>query len=278
MQKLVAELKTFIHQQPRLLIITGAGCSKASGIPTYRNADGDWQAATPIQHQAFTQRMSERRRYWLRSFFGWQVMSRAQPNSTHHAIAELETRGYCQHLVTQNVDGLHQQAGHTSMSELHGGIARVICLGCGEVSKRADMQARLQQAIPKALQAKVSKKHQLLADGDYSVDDDLDLNYAIPACLTCDGTLKPDVVFYGGSVAKPLVESIYQQLNQSDSILVVGSSLQVFSSYRFCRRAAELSKPICILNDGTTRADELASLKINEDCGSVLGKLLDVLH
>lgn len=258
----MSPLAEFIEAHPKLLVITGAGCSAPSGIPTYRDDTGNWQRTTPIQHRDFVSSEQRRQRYWARSFAGWPAVAEARPNVAHRVLAMLESAGLVDTLVTQNVDGLHQKAGHRNVLDLHGRLDTVICLNCGALSSRASMQARLRSANP-FLEPTVLA---LTPDGDAEVDDASIERLTIPGCQHCNGILKPNVVFYGGMVDRALVERIYATLAQSGGLLVVGSSLMVFSAFRFVRRAAEAGMPIAIVNRGTTRADGLASLKLNADC------------
>ena len=262
-------LAGFIDAHPNLLVITGAGCSAPSGIPTYRDARGQWQRTTPIQHHEFLTSEQSRRRYWARSFAGWPAVADARPNGAHKALAALERTGVIRLLVTQNVDGLHQKAGHEAVVDLHGRLDTVICLDCGALSPRAEFQQLLARDNPFLTPRALS----LTPDGDAVVPEENIARIRVPACPRCDGILKPNVVFYGGTVNKTLVAKIYDALDAADALLVVGSSLMVFSAFRFARRAAESGKPIAIVNRGVTRADELATLKLSGDCETVLAAL-----
>lgn len=271
MQTNLAELAAFNQQNPRLWVLTGAGVSTDSGIPAYRDRSGRWLRSDPIQHQDFIDNHAARQRYWSRSLLGWQYMRRAQPNAAHTALAAMEAAGCISQLVTQNVDGLHQAAGSQAVIDLHGNLQRVICLQCDARSARSAMQRRLVAANPQ-LSDSVSS---LRPDGDAEVEvDALDLSkVTVPNCELCDGILKPDVVFFGASVPKPRVRQAMDSLTEADALLVVGSSLQVFSGYRFCRAAQQLGKPIAIINQGVTRADAIATLKIEQNCGTALSEL-----
>ncbi|MGI9292449.1 MAG: NAD-dependent protein deacetylase [Pseudomonadales bacterium] len=265
----VAELSVFAQQNPRLWVLTGAGVSTDSGIPAYRDRRGRWLRSDPIQHQDFIHNHSARQRYWARGLLGWQYVQQAQPNAAHNALAKMEKAGRITQLVTQNVDGLHQAAGNQAVIDLHGRLQRVICLQCNATSARAAMQHRLVAANPQ-LGNSVSS---IRPDGDAEVDA-LDLSQVtVPNCQTCDGILKPDVVFFGASVPKPRVRQALDSLTAADALLVVGSSLQVFSGYRFCKAAQQLGKPIAIINQGVTRADAIATLKIEQNCGAALTEL-----
>ncbi|MGI9283948.1 MAG: NAD-dependent protein deacetylase [Pseudomonadales bacterium] len=265
----LSELATFAQQHPRLWVLTGAGVSTDSGIPAYRDHSGRWLRSDPIQHQDFVHNHAARQRYWARSLLGWQYVQRAQPNAAHTALAAMEKTRRISQLVTQNVDGLHQAAGSQAVIDLHGSLQRVICLQCDAKSARTDMQRRLVATNPK-LSESVSR---MRPDGDADVDA-LDLaKVTVPNCQTCDGILKPDVVFFGASVPKPRVQQALDSLTAADALLVIGSSLQVFSGYRFCKAAQQLGKPIAIINQGVTRADAIATLKIELNCGTALSEL-----
>lgn len=259
-------LTDFVEQSPRVMAITGAGISAGSGIPTYRDDKGTWQSREPIQHQQFVDDVFQRQRYWSRSAVGWQFMAKAQPNKAHHALTQLEQSGLVSLLVTQNVDRLHQRAGHQNVIDLHGRIDQVVCLSCQQVEARDQLQLRLIDSNPFLAEMDAA----LRPDGDADVDKGIINDIRCPACLHCGGVLMPDVVFFGGVVPKPRQEAAMQGLEEADALIVVGSSLVVFSGFRFCKKAKEMGKPILIINRGKTRADELVDLKIDEDCGEVL--------
>ena len=264
-----ANLRQFITQHRRLLVITGAGCSVESGIPTYRNHGGQWLRNQPIQHTDFINQASARKRYWARSLAGWPAVHMARPNDAHRALAAMEARQQIPLLVTQNVDRLHQKAGQKHVIDLHGRLDQVICLDCHQVSEREVMQQRLlllnALTPPEALA--------LAPDGDADVDEQLIRDLLVPDCERCNGILKPNVVFFGGAVSKLIVEAITSQLDQVDGLLIVGSSLSVFSGFRFCRLAHRNSVPIAAINQGKTRADDLFSVKLEADCSAALAEL-----
>jgi len=258
----------------RIAVITGAGCSTGSGIGDYRDRQGGWKRPPPVQMQDFVARESARRRYWARSMLGWPMMSGATPNSAHGALAALERGGWLTGLVTQNVDGLHQQAGHQRVLELHGALAEVICLACGARGRRHEVQQRLERDNGFLLQATAAAA----PDGDADLGSDIDLaDFRVPDCRACGGVLKPDVVFYGDSVPKGRVATGYGLIESAEAVLVVGSSLMVFSSFRFCRRAHERGIPIVAVNRGVTRADGWLEAKVEEDCARILPELAAAL-
>lgn len=266
----VIELPRFIDRHRNILVLTGAGISAASGIPTYRNRAGEWQRSQPIQHQAFIDQPASRQRYWARSAVGWNSVGRAAPNDAHQALVTLESRGKVSTLITQNVDRLHQRAGHQNVIDLHGRLDKVICLDCARDFERGHLQQRLLALNPQLEQAVA----ELGPDGDADVEDRLVDNIICPPCENCQGVLMPDVVFFGGSVPKPRLRQAMDALAKADALLVVGSSLMVYSGFRFCKKALELQKPICVINQGKTRADDIVNLKIEEDCAVALNACL----
>ncbi|MBO9715859.1 MAG: NAD-dependent protein deacetylase [Pseudoxanthomonas sp.] len=265
----VAALRDFVARHRRLFVLTGAGCSTSSGIPDYRDAEGGWKRAQPVTFQAFTGEAATRRRYWARSLAGWPRFAAARANPAHRALATLEADGRIEALVTQNVDGLHQQAGSTRVIDLHGRLDQVACLGCGARTPRAQLQQVLLARNP-GWERHVAA---VAPDGDADLDGVDFSGFDVPACEACGGMLKPDVVFYGESVPRARVEAAMAHLRRSDAMLVVGSSLMVWSGFRFARMAAEAGLPLAALNLGRTRADGLLSLKIEADCVKALAGL-----
>lgn len=266
-------LAEFLRTHRRLLVITGAGCSTPSGIADYRDADGEWKYAAPIMAQDFVRDPASRRRYWARSMRGWPDFAAAKANPAHRALATMQRRGMLCGLITQNVDGLHQQAGHQEVIELHGNLRWVVCLGCGGRVARADVQVWLQSENPAVLEVAATPA----PDGDAELGVDL-AGVRVPSCVHCGSPLKPDVVFYGESVPTARVQQAYRLVDDADAVLVVGSSLMVYSSYRFMRRAYERGLPMVAVNQGKTRADDWLQIKVAEDCVAVLPDLLAALE
>ncbi len=259
-------LARFLESAGRVVALTGAGVSTASGIPEYRDREGRWKHAQPVQFADFKGNQLTRRRYWARSFAGWQRMSQASPNGAHTALVELESKGYIDTLVTQNVDGLHSAAGNRDVVDLHGRLDAVRCLSCDWRAERQDWQQRL-EASNRGWEASVRA---INPDGDVELDDDAYDGFDVPDCDACGGIVKPDVVFFGESVPRDRVERVSDAVSRAGALMVAGSSLMVFSGYRFAKQASEAGKPIVIVNDGRTRADDLADLKLEGDCGDVL--------
>jgi NAD-dependent SIR2 family protein deacetylase len=264
------ELQTFLEDHPRLVVLTGAGISAGSGIPTYRDAEGVWLANEPIKHQEFINDSTKRQRYWARSLRGWPAVQDAKPNEAHLALATLERCGHIEMLITQNVDRLHQRAGSAQVVDLHGRLDQVICLSCNRQTSRESIQQRLARENSPGPAGPL----QMRPDGDSDVHPQIVEKFRVPMCTECNGTLMPDVVFFGGTVPRDRVETCMHALDRSDALLVIGSSLQVYSGFRFCKRAAETNKPIVLINSGKTRADSLATLRLSSDCGPLLTALL----
>lgn len=265
----ITELPEFIASHRRLFVVTGAGCSTDSGIPDYRDSDGQWKRTPPVTYQAFMGEQATRQRYWARSLLGWPRFGQARPNATHHALAALEADGRIELLLTQNVDCLHQQAGSHTVIDLHGRLDQVRCMGCEACSSRALLQQRLLDANPgwESLQASIAP------DGDADLEADFS-SFNVPACEACGGVLKPDVVFFGENVPRERVAAVHEHLQRSDAVLVVGSSLMVYSGFRFVDAAAKAGLPIAAVNLGRTRADALLSLKVQMPCAQALAFLL----
>lgn len=269
----LADLAAFLGSHRRVLVLTGAGCSTASGIPDYRDEHGAWKRRQPITIEELVSSDRVRRRYWARSLHGWRHMGAARPNAAHHALAALERRGSVSLLVTQNVDGLHQRAGSRRVLDLHGSLDEVVCLSCDFTTSREEHQATLATLNPEFLEL----SGRVAPDGDMDLDGAHYEAFRVPDCPDCGGVLKPGVVFFGEAVPKPRVERAYAALDDSDALLVVGSSLMVFSGYRFAHRAARQGMPIAILNRGRTRGDALASLKVEAEIGEALSVAVTAL-
>src|ERR1043165_8971882 len=247
----------FLRDARRLVVLTGAGCSTESGIPDYRSPGGAWTRHTPVYYSAFVRSEDVRRFYWARSFRGWPRFAAARPNAAHRALAELEADGRVHFLVAQNVDDLNAEAGSRRFVQLHGRNRLVVCLDCGCEFAREDVQERMAA---------------LNADAH---DDE---TFVVPPCERCGGVLKPAVVFFGEAVPPRKVAVAMEHVDEADALLVAGSSLAVWSGFRFVKRAAERGIPIALVNVGPTRGDALASLKIEAPCGATLSAALDAVR
>ena len=266
-------LAHFLATSKRLVVLTGAGCSTESGIPDYRSPGGAWTRHKPIYFSAFVRSAEVRQFYWARSYRGWPRFESARPNDAHCALAELESRGRVHQLITQNVDDLHQEAGSRAVVQLHGRNRLVVCLDCGGEIPRAAMQERLAELNAEWLRSAPAldgEDADFAPDGDAALARELVGGFRVPECHRCGGILKPAVVFFGESVPPEKVAYAMRRVDEADALLVVGSSLTVWSGFRFARRAAERRIPIAIVNIGPTRADDLAALKIEQACGAVL--------
>lgn len=250
-----------------ILVLTGAGVSTESGIPDYRG-EGKVERH-PMTFDVFMGSEEARRRYWARSYVGWSVIANAKPNPSHFVLAQAESLGRVGHLITQNVDALHQQAGSKSVTDLHGRLDQVICMACRGKFDRKDMDSFIEDLNPG-----ISKdlSVEFTPDGDAEVE--ATSSFRIPPCPNCDGILKPDVVFFGETVPTERVSSTMAQLERLDALLVAGSSLTVNSGMRFARAAKKAGKPIVIVNIGPTRADEIAVAKIEAATSVALEELL----
>jgi NAD-dependent SIR2 family protein deacetylase len=257
-----------------ITVLTGAGLSTESGIPDYRGPDGK-RRVVPMTYGEFVASPANRQRYWARSFVGWRRFAGAGPNDGHRAVADLQRLGLVRAIITQNVDGLHQLAGARDVLELHGNLARARCLDCGETTHRADLDARLVEANPHFEVI----AGELRPDGDVVLSEEAVAGFHIPRCLVCQSDLlKPDVVFFGESVPKPLVEQCFSYVEASSGLLVLGSSLQVMSGYRFVQRAAARGLPVAIVTRGPSRGDEKATIRIDAPLGVTLSRIVQDLQ
>lgn len=256
-----------------VVALTGAGLSTESGIPDYRSPEALARARPRIQGPEFVRSDAVRRRYWARSALGWEQMRRAEPNDGHRALAALERSGVVVHVITQNVDRLHHKGGSHNVIELHGALAEVGCLTCGALEDRDALQARILTMNP----GWTSRDVPNAPDGDADLPADRVERFLVPGCVTCGGVLKPGVVFFGDSVPRPLVDAAFGAADAADLLLVVGSSLAVYSGYRFLRRAVERGTPVAIVNRGQVRGEEHAALKIDAGAGATLDALARAL-
>ena len=252
-----------------VVVLSGAGLSTESGIPDYRGATGSLRRHTPMTYQEFVSDEAGRRRYWARSHVGWRTIARAEPNAGHRAVQALRAGGRVSAVITQNVDGLHQAAGTADAVELHGGLDRVVCLGCGRLSGREELDQRLHAANDRleAAGAVVNP------DGDVELAPELVAGFRVVPCLACGGVLKPDVVFFGENVPRARVDHCFDLVDSARALLVLGSSLTVMSGLRFVRRAARAGLPVAIVNHGPTRGDEHAGILVDLPLGGALTAL-----
>lgn len=257
-----------------IVLLTGAGISTASGIPDYRDAEGVRRGNAPMMHQEFVSSVQARKRYWARAMVGWQGVDAARPNAAHLAVSRLEAAGHIVSVITQNVDGLHDRAGSRHVIELHGNLHRVMCLDCGTRLPRTCMQEALEAANPT-----LQEVHAVLApDGDAHLAAHFLECFTLPGCPACGGDrLKPDVVLFGDSVCPRVAQAAWQAAERAALMLVVGSSLMAYSSYRLCLEMSRQGKPLLAINLGRTRADALLALKVSQPCETALPWIADHL-
>jgi NAD-dependent SIR2 family protein deacetylase len=258
----------------RVAVLTGAGMSTDSGIPDYRGPDSP--PSNPMTIRQFTSDPAFRQRYWARNHVGWRHMAATLPNAGHRALAALERLGVVTGLITQNVDLLHTKAGSRTVVDLHGTYARVICLDCGHPMSRATLAELLEAANPGFLERAEAVGGIAVAPDADAMIDDTD-RFRIVDCPVCGGMLKPDIVYFGESVPKPRVEEAFALVDAAEALLVAGSSLTVFSGYRFVRHAAARGMPVAIINRGPTRGDDLATVKLDSGCSPMLALLANEL-
>ena len=275
----VARLRELVHhlRGRRVVVLAGAGCSTESGIPDYRGPDGSLKTRTPIRYGEFVRRPSARTRYWARSAVGWPRMSGTRPNPAHRALAELEAGGVVAGVITQNVDGLHHAAGSRRVVELHGSLGRVTCLDCGEHAPRDAFQERI-RALNTDWFDRLDRRNATTApDGDAELSDAVVMGFRVPGCHACDGVVKPDVVLFGENVPADRVDDAWALFAEGEVLLVVGSSLAVYSGRRFVYRAREEDVPVAVINLGPTRADPVAVAKVEDRLGRVLPRVARAL-
>lgn len=253
-----------------VVILSGAGMSTESGIPDYRGPSGAAKRHhSPMTYQAFTRDAVARHRYWARSYLGWRQIRNARPNAGHRAVARLQLGDLLNGVITQNVDGLHQAGGAEDVLELHGALDRVTCLDCGAISRRARLDERL-TAVNAEFRARATYVN---PDGDVDLPDNEPASFVMVGCELCGGVIKPDVVFFGETVPRHRVEESVRLVDRAACLLVLGSSLTVMSGFRFVLRAAKLGIPVAIVNQGETRGDKHAAVRIDAPLGEVLPRL-----
>ncbi len=257
----------------RIAVLTGAGISTESGIPDYRGPKGALRRRIPIRYHQFLSDPDGRRLYWARSAVGWPRAASAGPNAAHFALARLEETGLITSIITQNVDGLHQEAGSKAVIELHGSLSRVVCLGCGSRESRASVQQRIEELNPSCK----DRRAEPAPDGDAELPRSLTEEFKVPSCTECGGLLKPDVVFFGENVAKATVDRAFEAVESAEALLIAGTSLTVYSGLRFLDRAAKKGIPAVLVNMGEVRGAHLAAIHVEARLGEALPALVDRL-
>ena len=258
----------------RITALTGAGISTDSGIPDYRGPNSP--ARRPMTYQQFVGDRAFRRHYWARNHLGWRHVHRTRPNAGHLALARMESGGVLHGLITQNVDLLHRRAGSRAVIDLHGTYARVVCLGCEHRTTRAELAMRLEE-LNSGFADSVTEIRDLEIAPDADAVIASSAGFRIADCLRCGGVLKPDIVYFGENVPRERVAAAFAMVDAAQALLVAGSSLAVMSGLRFVRHAAKANIPIVIVNQGPTRGDELATMKIDAGCSPVLTRLAGAL-
>ena len=271
MSETVDSLLAILGSHEPWVALTGAGISSASGIPTYRDHKGTWLGSQPIQHDEFISDPSKRQRYWSRSALGWPRVGAAQPNETHTALVKLEQAGLLTGVITQNVDRLHQRAGSQRVIDLHGRLDRVKCLDCSHVTGRDAIQGwiKTNNELPD------TSSLTLRPDGDADLPAHYVSDFRVPPCAKCSGAVMPEVVFFGGTVPGRAVDKCYQMIDAAGGMLVIGSSLSVYSGLRFCRYTVDQGKPLVILNQGQTRADDICTHKFSRKPFELMAECAD---
>ena len=253
-----------------VVVLSGAGLSTESGIPDYRGPTGMARRHTPMTYQLFVGDAAARHRYWARSYLGWRQIASARPNAGHLAVAALQRQGVLDGIITQNVDGLHQAAGAVDVIELHGGLTHVVCLECGVPESRLDLDQRLHVLNP----GFATDALRINPDGDAEISDEALEAFVMAGCVVCASDLvKPDVVFFGENVPRARVDRCFDLVDTASSVLVLGSSLTVMSGLRFVRRASANGTPVAIVNQGPTRGDEFATVRVDAPLGQELSRL-----
>ncbi|KAJ2496659.1 hypothetical protein GGH96_005669 [Coemansia sp. RSA 1972] len=273
-------IEFFQRHRGSVLGLTGAGVSVPSGIPDYRGTNGTYRvhgSYTPILHHELVLQHASRQRYWARSFFGIRPAFKAEPNPIHRAFASLESHSYMSGLITQNVDGLHLQAGSRNVLELHGTLKQVKCLSCGVKESRGEFQQWLEELNPEWVEfgqemAQTGEEPKRRPDGDVDLPSNLQYgSFVYPKCHHCyTGDYMPTVVFFGGSVPDQVREQSYRMVDDASALLVCGTSLSTFSAYRLVKRAREQGKEVAIVNFGQTRGDSDATIKLETTAEDVL--------
>eukprot|EP01080_Neovahlkampfia_damariscottae_P010003 gene10003-2322_t len=268
------KLKEFITSKKPITVISGAGLSTESGIPDYRSPNGSYSKGhRPILFKEYISSEKNRKRYWARNMIGYRLFKVVKPNEGHHAIKHLQDKNIIKNIITQNVDELHQTSGSKNVINLHGSNHEIICLDCRKITSRKEYQERLEMHNEGFLNE--HNIYEKRSDGDVELSETTKYEEIhVPNCIECNGILKPNVVFFGESVGNDIVDSIKNMiLNETNGLLVVGSSLQVFSSFRFLKYSLQHNVPIAIINIGETRADSFCDFKIEGKCSEILNYL-----
>lgn len=256
----------------RAAVLTGAGVSTDSGIPDYRGEGAPKQH--PMSFNDFLQSHRHRQRYWLGSHLGWSRFAAAEPNRGHRAIAWAEEAKIFSGVVTQNVDALHHKAGSLRVVDLHGRLDKVRCIHCGQSFTRQSIGATIDALNPWLEHVDISEH--IKPDGD--VDVVVSGDFVVPACDMCEGVLKPEVIFFGEFVPTGIFDQAASLISRSDALIVAGSSLVVNTGMRLVNLAHKKKIPIVIINRGPTKADRLATVRIDAGTSETLDALVEGLR
>lgn len=276
-------LSKFIRSKKKISVITGAGISTESGIPDYRSPKGSYSKGhKPTTFQQFISSPLLRKRYWARSYLGWEKFDNSKPNKSHISIRELELMNYVNSIITQNVDGLHHKAGSINAIELHGSMKYVSCISCYTLFDRIEFQKSLKEMNEiwfkeniKLSNIEIDKSSR--ADGDVSIEVNFE-TFKLPKCHNCGSDYKPNVVMFGENIHPDIVNHSYNCISNSDAVLVVGTSLMVPSAFRLVKFAKQNHLPVGIINIGETKGDEIADFKIEGISGMILSEAVSELR
>jgi NAD-dependent protein deacetylase/lipoamidase len=229
----------------RAVAFTGAGVSTASGVPDFRSPGGIWSRYRPVPIQEFVVSEEARRRYWIYKKETHADFARAQPNAAHRTLARLEADGRLLGVITQNIDGLHQDAGSRTVIELHGTNRRVECLSCDREYAAAEIQDRLLAGCQ------------------------------VPTCDSCSGPLKAATISFGQALRPEVLADALRLARSADLLLVLGSSLVVYPAAAIPHEAAAAGAEVVIINREPTPADRIAAAALQGAVEELLPALID---
>ena len=239
------KLNELIQKSKKLVFFTGAGISTDSGIPDFRGPKGVWKTSTPIYFQEFISSKEKRMESWERKFSNELSIDSARPNKGHFKIAEIMQKKEASHVITQNVDNLHQNSGvqGNKITELHGNATYARCLDCHERYELKDL-----------------KQNFLKTDEP-------------PACIKCNGIIKSATISFGQAMPEKEMQLSQKKAIQSDLFICVGTSLAVFPAADLPALAKETGAKLVIINNESTALDHLADLVINRDISAVFSEI-----
>jgi len=251
--------------------LTGAGISTDSGIPDYRGEGAPKNH--PMSYREFLTSHERRQRYWFGSHLGWHNFAQATPNPGHLALAQAELAGVSRGVITQNVDGLHHQAGSFRVVDLHGRLDRVRCIHCGQSYSRDAIAASIENNNPGLALAVTAG----LVKPDGDVASAVPRGFVVPDCELCGGIVKPEVVFFGEFVPPQVFVHAERLLAESGALVVAGSSLVVNTGMRLVERARKQKKPVIVINRGPTKADSVATVRLEAGTSQTLEAIVSLI-